>query len=133
MRLQRPATYLALCGAFLVAGTLQAQVPRTISYQGVLADAAGNLVQGTHQLTLQLYQEGSGGTAIYTETHTSVAVVKGVFNLIIGSVTPLPEGLSFDRAYFLDVKVDNVQMTPRTPLTAAPYALRAAVADQARA
>jgi hypothetical protein len=133
MRLQHATTYLVLFGALLIADCVKAQVPRTISYQGVLADAAGNFVEGNHTLTIKFYPTLTGGTAIYTETHPTVAVVRGVFNLIIGSVTPLPEALSFDRAYFLAVSVDaSVEMTPRIPLSAAPYALRAAVADQAR-
>jgi hypothetical protein len=109
-----------------------AQLPRTISYQGVLADAAGNLVpDGNHTLTLTLYDAASGGSAVFTETQ-SVPVVRGVFNSILGSATAggIPPGALFDRAYFLGISVDGgAELVPRTVLTASPYALRASVAD----
>lgn len=112
----------------------RAQMPRTISYQGVLTDPSGTfLPDGNHSLTLALYTELAGGAPIYSETHPSVVVVRGTFNLIIGSQTPLPPSLGFDRAYFLGVAVDGgPELQPRTPLTAAPYALYAAVAGEAK-
>lgn len=121
--------------------TAHAQVPRHISYQGVLADAQGNLVpDGNHELSLTLFDAATNGNALFTETQT-VPVVNGIFNVIIGSVTVLPPSLSFDRAYFLGVRVNGgAELSPRTPLTAVPYALRAdraniaesaAVADRA--
>lgn len=112
--------------------TAFAQVPRTISYQGVLTDTQGNLIpDGNHTLTLKLYDNLNAPTAIFTETQ-SVPVIRGIFNAIIGSVTSIPASLSFDRAYFLGVAVDGgIEMAPRIPLTAVPYALRASVADVA--
>ncbi len=114
--------------------TAYAQVPRTISMQGVLSDAQGNLISdGNHQLSLKLFEAATGGNPIFTETQT-VPVVNGIFNAIIGSVTLLPPSLAFDRAYFLGVNVDGgTELSPRTPLTAVPYAIRAASADVAQA
>ncbi|MBC7884823.1 MAG: hypothetical protein H7X99_05075 [Saprospiraceae bacterium] len=114
--------------------SLDAQIPRTISYQGVLTDTNGNLLpDGNRSITLKLYETLSGNLPIYTETHT-VPVIKGIFNVIIGTVNPLPPALSFDRAYFLGVSVDfGLELVPRTALTAVPYALRAAHADVAEA
>lgn len=110
-----------------------AQVPRTISFQGVLTDANGNFIpDGNHELKLKLYDNLSAVTELYVETQT-VPVVKGIFNAIIGSVTPLPTSITFDIAYFLGVSVDNgTELSPRTALTAVPYALRAVVADVAQ-
>jgi hypothetical protein len=121
---------------FIVMSSLDvdAQVPRIISFQGVLADAQGNLVpDGNQQLTLKLYDAATNGNVLFTESQT-VPVVKGLFNVIIGSVTPLPQSLSFDRAYFLGVSVNGGQeLTPRTALTSVPYALRAERANVAEA
>jgi hypothetical protein len=123
---------VVLAVEFVSLQKVYAQVPRTISYQGVLTDAAGNLVaDGNHQLKMQLYTVSSGGASIYSETQT-VPVVKGLFNAIIGSVTALPGSLAFDRAYFLGVTVDNgTELGPRSALTAVPYALRAERANVA--
>lgn len=105
---------------------VQAQIPRTISFQGVLADAQGNLVpDGNHQLQIVLYDQATNGNQVFVENQT-IPVVKGIFNVIIGSVAAIPQSLNFDRAYFLGVRVDGGnELTPRTALTSVPYALRA--------
>jgi hypothetical protein len=125
--------------AFLVLATsapARAQAPRTISYQGILTDAAGTLVpDGNHALALTLYDAASGGVALFAETQT-VPVVRGTFGAILGSATTggIPATVAFDRAYFLGVSVDSAaELAPRVPLTAVPYALRAAVADAVEA
>jgi len=109
-----------------------AQIPRTISYQGVLTDPNGNIVpDGNHILTLTVYDAANNGTELYSETH-AVPVVRGTFNVIIGSVNPIPPTLKFDRAYFLGVSVDGrAELSPRTPMLAVPYALRAIDAETA--
>ncbi len=117
---------IALLLFFLSMSAVRAQIPRTISYQGVLADASGNLLpDGNHALQLVLYDQEAGGNQVFIENQT-VPVVHGVFNVILGSVNPFPPLLRFNRAYFLGVSVDgNSELTPRTPLTAMPYALQA--------
>ncbi len=131
----RTLNYLLLAIiAVLPLGSLFAQAPRTMTYQGILTDPSGGLPpDGAHTLTLNLYESASGGTAIYTEMHSAVPVVKGLFNIIIGSQTSLPTTLRFDRAYFLGVSIDNGQeLSPRTALSTVPYALYANVAAQAQ-
>lgn len=125
---------LFMLGIVLTAPLAWAQMPRTMSFQGVLADASGGLVaDGNYSITVRLYQAPVGGAPVYSEQHASVTVVRGIMNVIIGSETPLPQGLQFNRAYFLGVSVnDGTELIPRTALTAAPYALNAATADLAR-
>jgi hypothetical protein len=129
------STLPLLLGLVALGPVALAQAPRTLSFQGVLADGSGKLVpDGNHTLTLKLYESAGGGSPIYSETQSGIPVVQGVFNAIIGSVTPIPTSLAFDRAYFLGVAVDNgAELAPRTALTAAPYAFHAAIADQANA
>lgn len=75
-------------------------------------------------MTLKIYNVASGGSALFTETQP-VAVANGVFNVLIGSGTPLT--LPFDVQYFLGITVDaDAEMSPRQPLAAAPYAIRSA-------
>lgn len=121
---------LALC--LILSSLAYSQVPRKISYQGVLADGSGNFIpDGNHSLTIRLYEAASGGTAVYEESQ-STAIVKGLFNLIIGSVTPIPTSLPFDRAYYLGVSVDGgAELVPRTAISAAPFAMYASVAGVA--
>ncbi len=121
---------LVCTGAFLVAAVQpgEATVPHTLSYQGVLQDGAGNPVpDGNYSLTIRLYSASAGGTALWTESQT-VAVQHGVFSTVLGNTTALT--LPFDTRYWLGISVGaEPELTPRVELTAAPYALRAAMAD----
>ncbi|MEO5930325.1 MAG: hypothetical protein ABIR47_10375, partial [Candidatus Kapaibacterium sp.] len=125
------STAAAILGLAIVS-TAHAQVPRTISYQGVLSNAGGAFIpDGNHTLRLNFYDAVAGGVLLYSEAQ-SVAVVSGTFNVIIGSVTPIPAAVNFDRPYFLAISIDGgAEFSPRTPMTSAPYALNAATADMA--
>ena len=109
-----------------IAGLATAQIPKMISYQGVLTDLEGNPVaDGTYSLTFRLYEQAEGGTAVWEETHASVTVTDGVFGVLLGSVKPL--ALSFERPYWLGLAVDGeAELTPRVALASVPYSLRAA-------
>ncbi len=102
-----------------------AQIPRTIGYQGVLTDASGSAVpDGDYSLTFRLYDVRTGGSPLWEEGQV-VAVAKGVFNVMLGSVVPL--ALPFDRPYWLGVTVGGgVELSPRIPLTSSGYSFRAA-------
>ena len=123
-------TFFALVFLVVAATLLSAQVPRTISYQGVLTDGGGNPISdGAHSLTVRIYDAPSGGALIHTETQT-VVTARGIFSAIIGATAPIPASLAFDRAYWLGLSVDGgVELAPLTALTSVPYALRSAVAD----
>lgn len=101
----------------------QAQIPKIINYQGYLTTPSGAAMNGSRTMTLRIYDAATVGTLLYAEIHT-VTVTNGIFNVQIGSVTPL--GLGFNAPYFLGVSIDtDPEMTPRRPLTAAPYAVTA--------
>lgn len=129
--------YRTLCAVIILAAFFavpaSAQISRTISYQGVLADQAGVPISGSHSLQLALYDNATGGIPLWSETQ-NVTVNKGLFDLIMGTVTPIPASLLFDHPYFLGITVDGgAELAARTPMTAVPYALRAVIADQALA
>jgi hypothetical protein len=99
-----------------------AQVPRSISYQGQLIKS--NLpYNGTVSLEIKIYT--AGGAELYTETYTGVQVKDGIFNVLLGGNDGhLPGTLKFDQQYFLGINVDGSgELNPRTPFVAAPYAL----------
>ncbi len=121
----------ALLLALLVpASDALAQVPRTFSYQGVLANNDGTpIATGPHTLSIKIYDQPTGGTLLFSEQHT-VQVVRGVFNVIVGSQTPMPATLGFDRPYYLGLTVDNgTELVPRTALTSSPYTMHSWIAD----
>ena len=91
----------------------------SISYQGRLADTAGEPLSGTYTMTFRLYGVVSGGTVLDTDTH-SVEVTEGLFNTAV----------DFDQEYFdgralwigITVGIDP-EMSPRQELRSVPYAL----------
>ncbi|MFQ5677059.1 MAG: hypothetical protein ACE5G1_14280, partial [bacterium] len=101
-----------------------AQIPQTMSYQGVLTVADGNPVDdGAVSLIFNLYDAAAGGTALWEETQ-QVTTTNGLFNVILGSVNPLD--LPFDKPYWLGITVgQDGEMAPRIALTASPYSLGA--------
>jgi hypothetical protein len=101
----------------------RAQLPQALNYQGILVDASGQPLNVVSQsITFKLYDALNNGTLLYTELHPSVAVNNGVFNVVIGSLTPL--ALPFDIPYWLELQVGAETLAPRQPLASAAYALR---------
>jgi hypothetical protein len=109
-----------------------AQIPQTISYQGVLTDGAGTPEpDGSYNITFSLYTVAGGGTALWTETQ-SVQVTGGIFSVILGAQTPL--AVAFDQPYWLGVSVNGGQeFSPRRELTSAAYSLNARSLAQGQA
>jgi hypothetical protein len=103
----------------------QPQVPRLLSYQGVLVNPDGTKIpDGTYLITIRLYDTPTGGTPLWEEQQ-SVVTLDGVFDYVLGLKTSL-DNVPFDRQYWLSVQLDNEsEMSPRTLVVSAPYALRA--------
>ena len=91
--------------AALCCGVVNAQVPREINYQGYLTAAGGTPVNANVNMVFSLYNSPSGGAALYSESQNSVTVSNGVFNVLIGSVTPIPPAVLFDVPYWLGIAV----------------------------
>ncbi|MDP4236288.1 MAG: hypothetical protein Q8919_07585 [Bacteroidota bacterium] len=113
-------------GAFLgVFGfsAVYAQVPRSISYQGLLVKN-NQPVNGTVNIDVKIYD--AAGSVLYQETEPPVVVTNGIFNIQLGGVSgTLPSSLKFDEQYYLGIDVDKTGELPHTPFVAAPYALNA--------
>ncbi len=117
-------TIITIALMVLTAAAAHGQVPETISYQGVLTDGAGTpVLDGSYDITFNIYTVASGGTAVWTETQ-SVGVAGGIFSAILGAVNPLT--IPFDTACWLGVAVDGgAEFAPRRELTASAYSLNA--------
>ncbi len=117
----------------LFASTVVAQIPRSISYQGVLTDTAGNpKADGNYSFTFSLYESSTGGNAVWAESKTLI-VSKGLFSTLLGDQTPFNDSLKFDKPYWLGIKVGNdPELTPRIKLTAAGYSFTSINSDSAK-
>ncbi len=108
---------------FIFATITAAQVPQTLSYQGVLTDASNNPRNGNFQLTFKFYEQADGNEAIWQEVH-NVGVVNGLFNVVLGKNQSLT--VPFDRLYWLGITIgDDAELSPRVELTSSAYSLNA--------
>lgn len=122
------AALLLTCASLLHAQT----VPQTMAYQGYVTDLVGSPVaDGSYTFTFALYTTASGGGSFWQETHSGVAVSRGLFTVVLGSNNPL--SAAFDQQYYLGIRMGgDPEMSPRVLLTAAAYSQRARVADAVR-
>ena len=116
----------ALLLALAFTTSASAAPPSTLGYQGRLATAGGQPITANLSITFRIYDVASGGSALWTETQPSVPVDGGNLAVELGKLTPLPRSI-FGKQLYLGVQVaGDSEMLPRPPLTAAPFALRAA-------
>ena len=94
-----------------------------LSYQGRLTDSNDNPVEdGSHEVRFSIFGDLTGGEELWFET-AEIATSSGYFVHLLGSVTPLPSDLFAgpDERY-LQVTVAGEVLSPRTLLTATPFA-----------
>lgn len=105
---------------------VHAQVPRLLSYQGVLSDTSGTpRPDGAYAMTFRLYITSSGGTPIWSESRTLQAR-RGLFSTMLGDVTPFVDSVRFNRRYWLSLQINNdPELFPRMPLASVAYSLSA--------
>lgn len=115
---------------FLLAGTLvyaqqKADIPRVISYQGLLTSSQGSpLADGEYSITVTLYGDEQGSDKVWQDTYTA-KVLGGVFNIYLGSGnTALPTPDRMNKALWIGTRVDgSEELRPLTRLSATPYAI----------
>lgn len=124
-----PACLAALwvAGLWFCPRALRAALPDTLNYQGRMLLTSGAAVadSSSNNIAFALYTVPTGGTAIWTESQSGVTTAAGLFNVQLGAIASL-SGLAWDQPYWLGINFNgNGEMSPRTPLTMAPYAFRA--------
>ncbi len=126
------AVLIVLAFIVILASSLPAEIPHQINYQGRLTDGTGDPVDGSHSITFKIYSSSAGGTALWTETHSSIPVSNGLFNVVLGSVTTLGKAVFASQPRWLGISVDGgSEIVPRTQIVAVAYAYRAEHADTA--
>ncbi len=128
-------TFIFLSSAFILFSTTlaAAEVPTAMQFQGYLTDTEGAPLSGSHSITFTIYGSENGDDAVWT-TVMSVTAESGVFSVELGGEgNPLDSNVfSGSEALWLGVKIgDDAELTPRSPISAVPYATHAATADNA--
>ncbi len=113
-------------------GAVSAEVPRQFNYQGVLVERDGTPLVGEHTVTIRLYDEPTGGTKLWEEEHTLELQKedRGVFAVLLGSVAPFDELITFTDPLWLTLTIDGGdEFSPRQAVGAAGYAINADTLD----
>lgn len=116
---------LAALGLAALAG---ATTPGQVSYQGLLLDDQGQPVTGNVDFVFTLYDADVSGSALWSESHAGVAVLDGVYDVVLGETTPITPAIVSGGALYLEIEVEGETLAPRQRLVAVPYALQAETA-----
>src|SRR3989338_3681512 len=123
---------ISFCCVALGTGGVQADVPRTIHYQGKLAEADGTPLTGDISVTLRLYDTATAGPLLW-EASPGLALVRddqGLFSVTLESQTPFGDAISFNEPLWLSVEIDGRgELLPRQAITAVSYAINADLLD----
>ena len=123
------AALISLHAIVMLAAPAPAATPGQINYQGLLLDQQGAPITGNVNLVFTIFSAASGGSALWTESHPSVAALDGVYDVVLGATTPITPAVVAGGSLFLQITVNGETLVPRQRLVAVPYALRAAEAD----
>ncbi|UCD38811.1 MAG: hypothetical protein JSW54_04850, partial [Fidelibacterota bacterium] len=112
--------------------SLQAQMPRVLSYQGMLTDSLGvPKPDNAYAFAFRLYDAPTGGTVHWTEAKV-IEVKNGLFFTLLGDQSPFGEAFRFDQPYWLGIQVGaEPELVPRIPLTSVAHSFHADKADRA--
>ena len=119
---------------FLGSLAAQAEVPKQISYQGVLKDSAGAPVaDGVYAIKFRIYNDSVGGSIFWeTAGFVPVQTSKGLFQHILGSSNSLPDSLSRYPNQWVGITVNlGSELSPRTRLVSVPFSFKADHSDTA--
>jgi hypothetical protein len=133
VQMKRLIQILVIGALVVVLTTLaSAQVPQMINYQGKLTTSAGAPVNDTLQMVFTIYADEAGTTPLWTETQTAVEILKGVFNVLLGSVNPISYSVFDGSTRYLGVQVGgDPEITPRKKIVSVSYAYKSFEADTA--
>lgn len=115
------------------ASIAMAAVPHYVNYQGRLTNSGDEPLDTSVAITFRMFNQESGGTELWSETHSSVTVTAGLFNVILGSVdpgsNPLDPNVLLGLNPYLEIQVGDEIITPRTMITARVYAFHSERAE----
>lgn len=124
--------FLIAVVCFVLCNSSFAAVPTLINFQGRLTDSLGNPQDSSYSITFKIYDAPSGGNIVWQETQLSITVTRGIFNVLLGSVTPITDSIFNDTSRWLTFVVGaEPEITPRARLSSSPYAFRVNTVDGA--
>jgi hypothetical protein len=110
-----------------------------IPFQGQLAEQSGLPLStsGTVTMIFRIYDTPTGGTPLWEEAQSNIALSSGRFSVLLGSKTPFSEEIVLNKTVYLGITVDDgksgtvdVEMRPRQAVVPSMFALRSAEASK---
>ncbi|HEX7319905.1 MAG TPA: hypothetical protein VF399_06070 [bacterium] len=107
--------------------------PRVLNYQGYLTDTLGApITNPSISMSFAIFNAISGGTQKWSETKPAVSVDKGIFNVLLGTNTPIPDSVfTASISRYLQLTVAGQVVSPRTQIVSSPYAYTSTYSDTA--
>jgi hypothetical protein len=119
--------------------SLAAQSPEKLSYQAIIRNATGNIIDNQLMgVRISILQGSDAGPSVYTETHTATTDQNGLLTLEAGAGTPSLgtfAAINWSAGpYYLKTEIDPLggttyTMSGSSQLLSVPYALYAKSAD----
>ena len=114
-----------------VVSPLQADVPQMINYQGVLT-SGGNPVVNPVEVVFSIWNDETAGDSLWSEQQSVDPDDDGVFNVLLGSVAPIPDSVFAGTSAYLSVQIGlDPEIEPRTRIVSSGYAYRVGTVDGA--
>jgi hypothetical protein len=126
--------FTSILALALIVSMAMAEVPELVNYQGRLTDATGNPLDTTISITFTIYDDSTGSGSVWTETHDSVIVINGLFDVVLGAAAAgsVPDTVFSDPERYLGIQVGgDPELSPRTRMVSVGYAMQANKADTA--
>jgi TonB family protein len=125
------ATFLffVLAILFFLALSAGAQSTKLVSYRCELTPPNCPLVDTTISIQFSIYSDSIDGSSLWTEVHAKVKIYKSpfatkpktdkcAFNVLLGTVTRIPDSVYAKKNRYLGAKIGNdPEMTPRRPIS----------------
>jgi hypothetical protein len=111
---------------------LFSQIPPTMNFQGKLTSLEGVGIDEAVDISFRILKNqepasDSPGDTLWTDTYLEVPITKGLFDVRLGSTTPLD--LAFAEQYWVELAIEGEVLYPRIELSSVGYAFRAKFAD----
>ena len=129
---------IALCAALLMLFAVSAvaqisAVPTQMAFQGRLAKPDGTPIPDTSaaSLTFRIFAAATGGTALWSQTASNVAVHNGAFSVRLNFASGFASGQSLNTVFngtpYLEIQVAPAAspLTPRQSITSDAFAFKA--------
>ena len=113
--------YLLLSTAFAI--------PQHLTHQGILYDTSGQPLEGTHGLAFRIYDSGTDGEELWSET-LSVSFTTGYYQVQLGMESALDSSIFDQSPIWLELEVDGLgPLNPRYEIGSVPFATIAEEAE----